>query len=132
VFYDNEATRCTRCHTLQDQGGNAGPNLDRIGSQRSRDHLIESLVLPSQQIADGFATTVVDLHNGEVVAGVATKDQDGVLEIVDVTGQLNQIPWDRIKARKTSTESAMPAMGGTLTLRQLRDVVAFLAAQQKR
>ncbi len=128
VVFDNEATRCTRCHTIDGQGGNAGPVLDGIGSRQSRAYLLESLVTPSKQIASGFATTVLDLHNGDLVAGILTKDQDGAVTITGLTGEAQQVPWDRIKARRTAADSAMPPMAGPLSKRQLRDVVAFLAS----
>ena len=131
VFFDNEATRCTRCHTMDGKGGNAGPVLDAIG-ERDRAHLLESLLIPSAQIAQGFATTVLTLHNGDLVSGVVTKDQDGVVEITNIAGDVTKVPADRIKERRTASESAMPAMGGTLSPKQLRDVVEFLAQRRKK
>jgi len=131
VFFDNEATRCTRCHTMDGKGGNAGPVLDAIG-ERERAYLLESLLTPSAQIAQGFATTVLTLHNGDLVSGVVTKDQDGTVEITNIAGDVTKVPADRIKERRTASESAMPAMGGTLSPKQLRDVVEFLAQRRKK
>lgn len=128
VFFDHEATRCTRCHTAKGQGGNAGPVLDGVGSRATREHLLESLIAPGAKIAQGFATTVLVLHNGDLVSGVVTKDQDGMVEITGLDGTTQKVAADRIRERRTATESAMPAMGGSLDLRQLRDVVAFLAS----
>jgi quinoprotein glucose dehydrogenase len=130
VFFDNEATRCTRCHTVSGEGGHAGPVLDGIGSRQTRDYLLESLVLPSKQIATGFATTLLELHNGDLVAGVVTKDQDGAVWITGVDGNEKQVAWDRIRARRPASDSAMPVMAGPLDKRQLRDVIAFLASLQ--
>lgn len=128
IFFDNEATRCTRCHSMDGKGGNAGPALTGIGAQ-GRAHILESLVVPGARIAQGFATTVLELHNGELVSGVITKDQDGEIEVMNVTGDASKVSASRVKSRRTATESAMPAMDGTLTHRQLRDLVEFLAAK---
>jgi quinoprotein glucose dehydrogenase len=127
VFFDHEATRCTRCHTRDGQGGNAGPLLDGIGAKRTRDELLASLITPSAAIAEGFGATTLDLHNGGVLAGVITKDQDGMLTIVGIDGAATQVPWGDVKKRTPNGQSAMPPMGGALTRRQLRDLVAFLA-----
>ncbi|MCA8950747.1 MAG: HEAT repeat domain-containing protein [Planctomycetes bacterium] len=131
IFFDNEATRCTRCHTLGGSGGNAGPVLDAIGKQRDRAYLLEALITPSAKIAEGFGSTTVELHNGDIHAGFVTKDSGGALTIVDVDGKATDIAWDRIKAKTPSGTSAMPPMGGPLNRRQIRDLIAFLAAQRK-
>lgn len=128
VFFEHEATRCTRCHAIGGQGGSAGPVLDGIGSRKDREYLLRALVAPSADIAPGFATTVLELHNGDTLAGVLGKDQDGAVEITGIDGEKRTVPWERIAKRSPSPSSAMPAMGGTLSRRQLRDVVAYLAS----
>lgn len=131
IFFDNEATRCTRCHRLGGNGGDAGPALDGIGSQRTPSHLLESLIAPSAVIAEGFGSTTVELHNGTILAGFVTKDQDGGLTIVDVDGNATDVPWTSVKSRTPNSTSAMPAMGGTLDRRQIRDLIAFLKLQKQ-
>jgi quinoprotein glucose dehydrogenase len=131
VFFDNEATRCTRCHTLSGTGGNAGPVLDGIGSRQTRDYLLEALITPSARIAEGFGSTTVELHDGSMQVGFITKDQDGALTLVGVSGEAVEIPWSKIKKRTPNGTSAMPPMGGPLSRRQIRDVIAFLAKQTK-
>jgi putative heme-binding domain-containing protein len=131
VFFDNEATRCTRCHTLSGTGGNAGPVLDGIGSKQTRDYLLEALITPSARIAEGFGSTTVELHDGSTLVGFITKDQDGAVTLVGVSGEATEIPWSKISKRTPNGTSAMPAMGGPLSRRQIRDLIAFLAKQTK-
>ncbi len=126
VFFDHEATRCTRCHTAQGSGGNAGPRLDGIGARQGAAYLLESLIVPGAQIAPGFATTVLELHNGDLLAGVLTRDQDGEVEITNIQGESTKVAVARIKERRTAKDSAMPAMGQSLDRRQLRDLIAYL------
>ncbi len=128
---ENEQTRCTRCHSVGGNGGSAGPILDGIGNRHARSYLLESLVMPDKAIAEGFATTVVELHSGDLIAGVISKDQDGVLEIMTAEGESKKIAWDRISSRRQSKASAMPSMAGTLTKRQIRDLIAYLASLRK-
>jgi len=130
VFFDHEATRCTRCHTLDGQGGNAGPVLDGIAGKQKPDYLLEALITPSARIAEGFGSTTIDLHDGGMLVGFVTKDQDGSLTIVDVTGKATEVAWTRISKRTPNGTSAMPPVGGALSKRQLRDLIAFLAAQK--
>lgn len=130
VFFDHEATRCTRCHTLGGKGGNAGPVLDGIGRQQSREYLLRALVTPSAEIAQGFGAVRLDLTGERLLVGVITKDQDGMVTIVGATGEATEVPARDILRRTPVAESAMPAMGGSLTKRQLRDLLAFLAGQK--
>jgi putative heme-binding domain-containing protein len=131
VFHDLEATRCSRCHSLRNNGGNAGPALDDVGKRLTPQKLLEALITPSATIAEGFSTTTVELHNGMIHAGVITKDQDGQITIVDINGKAEDISWNKIKSRAANADSAMPQMGGPLSKRQLRDLIAFLKGPKK-
>jgi quinoprotein glucose dehydrogenase len=131
VFFDHEATRCTRCHALGGNGGNAGPALDGIGRQLTREQLLEALLAPSARIAEGFGATLLELHDDSLLLGVVTRDQDGSVTIVSATGEATEVPWTRIRARRANAESAMPRMGGALTKRQVRDLIEFLSRQRR-
>ena len=130
VFFNDAAARCQRCHAIDGRGGNAGPDLSGIGARADRNQILESLVAPSAKIADGFAAAVLELHSGDTVAGVVVKDQDGVVEVMGLDGEVSKVPQDRVKSRSGSSTSAMPAMGGTLTRRQLRDLVEYLSQRK--
>ena len=77
-----------------------------------------------------FGSTTVDLHDGSVLLGFVTRDQDGTLTLVDSSGKSHEVAWSRIARRTPNGTSAMPAMGGALSRRQLRDLVEFLASQR--
>ena len=65
-----------------------------------------------------------------MLVGFVTKDQDGSLTIVDATGKATEVAWTRIEQRTPNGTSAMPPMGGPLSKRQIRDLIAFLADQR--
>jgi quinoprotein glucose dehydrogenase len=55
IVFQHPAAQCTRCHTIgQAAGANVGPPLRGIGSQLTREQILESLVAPSARIAPGF------------------------------------------------------------------------------
>ena len=132
VFHDVEAVRCTRCHTLRGNGGNAGPVLDDVGLRYTPELLLESVILPSARIAEGFTTTTLELTDSSVLSGVITKDQDGQVTIVDINGKAIDVPSAKIRSRQASKESAMPKMGEALSKRQIRDLIAFLKNQKRK
>ncbi|HIF21112.1 MAG TPA: glycosyltransferase, partial [Gemmatimonadetes bacterium] len=114
VFHNFEATRCTRCHTLNNNGGNAGPVLNGVGKRLTPEQILASLITPSADIAEGFSTTTVEQTDGMIIAGVITKDQDGEIIIVDINGKESRIPVGKIRSRSANKDSAMPDVAGTL------------------
>ena len=58
IFYQNQAAQCARCHNAGRGGGDVGPGLQKIGSQLTRQELLESLVDPSVRIAPGYGEGV--------------------------------------------------------------------------
>ncbi|MFN3244001.1 MAG: HEAT repeat domain-containing protein [Planctomycetota bacterium] len=132
VFHDFEATRCTRCHTLRGNGGNAGPVLDDVGKRLNPGVILEALIAPSARIAEGFSTTTLELTDSSVLSGVITKDQDGQVTIVDINGKQTDVQASKIRSRRANKDSAMPAMGAQLSKRQIRDLIAFLKQQRKK
>lgn len=131
VFHDFEATRCTRCHSLGGTGGNAGPALDDIGTKLTRDQLLEALITPSARIAEGFGTTTIETTDGGIFVGVVTGEQDGNVTIVPADGKPVQVLVSKIRSRSPNSGSAMPAMGGPLDRRQVRDLIEFLSRQRQ-
>ncbi len=68
-FYENPILPCARCHKVGGEGGEAGPDLSRIGAQHPPRYLLESVVKPSAHIAPGFDNVTFTLANGEVETG---------------------------------------------------------------
>ena len=56
VFLLNPAAQCIRCHAINDEGSDVGPNLQGIGDRLNRTQLLESLVDPGKTLAEGFET----------------------------------------------------------------------------
>ena len=53
-------TGCSQCHRFAGEGGSVGPDLSGVGRRLSPRDLLESLVLPSKVIAEGYATTEIE------------------------------------------------------------------------
>ena len=125
IVYEHASAQCIRCHQVQKQGGLVGPDLSRIGTELSREQLLEALVLPSARLAPGYGATSVRLGSGQTLAGTLMAETDSTLTLSTSRGT------DTIRkadvAERTDAPSAMPSMQGLLTKREIRDVVAFLA-----
>ncbi|TWU21475.1 Cytochrome c [Novipirellula galeiformis] len=119
---------CVRCHKVDRTGGEVGPNLTTIGSDKDARYLLESICLPNAAIAKGFETAVIADEDGQVVTGIVKSESDEVIEVIQSDGVLKRIDQTQIVARR-SGKSAMPAdLIKQLSARELRDLVAYLAS----
>jgi len=126
VFHSTKAA-CSSCHQIAYLGGNRGPALTQIGAIRTEGDLLESILLPSVTIVQGYDPWIVATKDGKVLNGLLVGETSA--EIVLATGaeETVRLRRDEIDAPKPSTTSIMPdGVGQLLTPRELADLVAFL------
>jgi putative heme-binding domain-containing protein len=128
VFQGSVQGQCGRCHNAGGEGQQAGPVLQGIGQRATPEHLLESLLEPSARITDGYATLRLTLKNGESLDGILLGETDGRLRMRLSSGEQRTVSVSDIASRSQDTQSVMPPMGGILSPRELRDLVAFLSA----
>lgn len=125
IFYRNEAAQCIRCHVINGEGGEAGPDLSSVGSRLAREDMLRAMVDPDVQIAPGFGTVTLILQNGDTVRGVLSDETDSHV-IVTSGGEKSTVDKTDISERINSP-SGMPPMGTILTPGELRDLVEFMS-----
>ena len=131
LFFRRASLECVRCHRAEGTGGDVGPRLDGIAARRDRAYLLESVVRPSSQFAEGYRTTVVVTDEGRTLAGIVKEETPDELVIMTADGRSHRIPASSIEDR-TEGASAMPAdLASKLTRRELRDLVEWLASLRK-
>jgi len=54
VVFENSRSECLRCHKVDDFGGIAGPSLDGVGARLTEHQLRDALLVPSEDVAEGF------------------------------------------------------------------------------
>lgn len=127
IFFEKPEAMCSKCHAVNGRGGAVGPDLTRIGSQRQRSEIVESLLDPDRVIAPEFRTLLVQTLDGSLVFGVVKEEGPDVVRIVDVEAKEHRIPLDEIDDRRPG-RSAMPAdLRNQLRPDELRDLVEYLA-----
>ena len=130
VFNYNASGQCTRCHALNKEGGNVGPNLMHIGSELTREQILQALIEPSARLASGFGNVNLTLKDGQEVFGILAKETADALTLTTSDAEPLVIPVSRIATRE-NIPSSMPAMGELLSKREIRDVVEFLSSLKK-
>ncbi len=134
LFRNHGTSQCIRCHKAgeggHDLGGDAGPNLFGIAHRNpERRYLLEALIVPGAAVAPGYGIISLTLKNGKAVGGTLSEETADQYVV--------KVGTEDITVKKTEVQSAtdpisaMPPMGGLLTLSETRDIVAYLATLNK-
>jgi uncharacterized repeat protein (TIGR03806 family) len=75
---------CGQCHRIEDEMAGIGPNLTGVATRLKPEEILESIILPSAEIAEKYAATILVTVDGRVVQGRVQSETD---EAVIVRGQ---------------------------------------------
>jgi len=122
-------TGCSQCHRFAGEGGSVGPDLTGVGRRLSAPDLLESILLPSKVIAEGYATTEIETGAGEVVAGRIEREDDRVIVLRPLSAIEDAVTIRKtdVRRRALSQTSNMPTgILNTLQETQVLDLLAYL------
>jgi quinoprotein glucose dehydrogenase len=124
LIYHSKIARCTECHAINGRGSGIGPDLAGIAARLSPAILLEAVVQPSARVASGHGFVTAIRNDGSVISGpLAESGRESItIRTAGVPTSLR-----RADIRELSNpESPCRPMGTLLTLRELRDLIAFL------
>ncbi len=118
--------QCIKCHRCGVQGETLGPDLTTIAKRFQKKEILESIIYPSHNISDQYASRTV-LSNGRTYTGlVAPRGDDGITVLMS-DGEKIDLAHGEIEQIRPSPVSSMPAgLLNSLTLEQVSDLFAFL------
>ncbi|MGH9328503.1 MAG: PQQ-dependent dehydrogenase, methanol/ethanol family [Terriglobia bacterium] len=120
---------CGQCHTVGNRGKYIGPDLSRIGQERSLVYLRQSIVDPNADISPGYGTVSVVTRDGRQIEGVERVFDNFNVKLVDLSGKVYSFRRSELASATRETSSLMPdAYGQIFTKAQLEDLVAYLAS----
>lgn len=104
-----EQTGCATCHDVND-GFQLGPALTSARQDITDEHLVESILKPSQKILAGYQTVNVVTLDGAVLSGflIAETDDSITLSIAADQGKPRVISLDDVEEVIKSDTSTMP------------------------
>lgn len=127
AVFNSAKTACAACHKIGYVGGDAGPDLSRIGQIRTRQDLIEAIVAPSVSFVRSYEPVVVTLASGKPVSGVLKSETDA--EVVIQTGPtvIEHLARRNVESVTPGVVSLMPSgLEKQISSQELADLVAFL------
>ena len=128
LFFDLQGRiQCAKCHAVGGEGGRVGPALDRIASRRAPEFLIESIVLPSQDIAPEFEGVVVATKDGRVITGLRVSESNFNVQLREENGRFHSFFKRDLESWTVLKKSMMPDnFAEQLTVKELHDLFAYL------
>jgi putative heme-binding domain-containing protein len=127
AVFRRPALGCVKCHALAGAGGMVGPDLATVGSSGPIDYLIESILLPSKVIKDGYTTVLVVTKDGRAYTGILLRESPREVVLRDSIRNEIVIPRGEIEERHTGMSLMPDGLDRTLTDAELADLVRFLS-----
>jgi putative heme-binding domain-containing protein len=127
IFFSS-VVGCSRCHVVQNRGGQIGPDLSLVGRGLDEKKLLLAILQPSAEIAPLYSQYQVTLRDGQEIAGLLENQRaDGTLVIRSVDGIKHEIPSHQVMTKNISKISLMPeGLPLAMTVQDMRDLLAFL------
>ncbi|MDP6466765.1 MAG: c-type cytochrome [Pirellulaceae bacterium] len=126
IFHHARLGTCSHCHRHSGRGNVVGPDLSSLGNRATRDWLLMSILDPSREMAPEYQPRTLVLKDGRTFTGIRLRSYTRE-QIRDAHGQTRTFDRGEVESITDSNVSFMPkGLIDTLTIRELRDLVAFL------
>jgi putative heme-binding domain-containing protein len=127
VFKQN----CSICHSIGNEGGAIGPQLDGVGKWGAR-ALAEKILDPNRNISGAFRNYTIRLKDGKVMSGLFRRDEGEVTVFADVLGKEFSVPKAEIAEQKMSPYTLMPdGFGTVLSQHDFNKLLKYLLGLQQ-
>jgi putative heme-binding domain-containing protein len=124
VFF-SEAASCSKCHTVQGEGGAIGPNLSNL-VHRDYVSVHRDITQPNFAINPDYIAHVITLKDGRILTGTL-HTTGSRLEVSDARAEVTRIAQDDVEEMAPSTKSIMPeGVVEKLSREAVRDLLTFL------
>ncbi len=126
LFAERADWGCQRCHRLEGEGGDVGPDLTGMGKTRGAEYVLRAILDPNAEIAPGFENVLVTRRDGSLAIGVVKSDTAEALVLETPEEGRVTIPQAQIESRDPALSAMPEGLGELMTLRELRDLLAAL------
>jgi len=122
---------CSKCHSVGQSTPSAlGPDLSTIDKMTTDDSLVESVLLPSKVIRQGYQSVTIILAEGTTRNGLVVEQSDKGIQFKDIAraGDLVKLATSEVDEVKINTLSIMPAgqVNQLSSRQQFLDLICYL------
>lgn len=130
--FRRETVGCIKCHQINGEGIDFGPNLSEIGTKLGKDALYEAILDPSAGISFGFEAWRIELKSGDEAYGLVVSDTAEEIAVKTQGGIVSRYKKSDVAKREQQKLSIMPAgLQQTISAQDLVDLVEYLSSLKK-
>jgi quinoprotein glucose dehydrogenase len=128
LFLGHALASCSKCHALNEEDQQVGPSLEGVASRRSRDDLLQSIIDPQAEVVPGYGVVTLTMTPPEedVVSATLVEETEDRLLLRMPDNTLKEVQRSKV-ASMTAPVGLMPDLTSVLSVREVRDLVAFLS-----
>jgi len=132
VIYRRDTVGCIKCHQVNGEGVDFGPNLSEIGTKLGKDALYEAILDPSAGVSFGYEAWQIELKNGDEAYGLIVSDTADEIVVKTQGGIVVRYKKSDVAKREQQKLSIMPAgLQQTMSTQELVDLVEYLSSLKK-
>lgn len=121
---------CAKCHAVVlDQKSAGAPSLFEARRRFTVPHLVESVLLPSRQVAEPFRAQTFVTDDGRTITGLVTGESNDFVELLLPDATRSSLAKRQIEDRSPTQLSPMP-QGLVKTPDELRHLLAYLLSER--
>jgi putative heme-binding domain-containing protein len=127
LFHDLKGIACIRCHHINSEGGDIGPDLTGIHAKYPRAFIIESVLYPSKVILDGYQQVLFQTKDDQDIGGLVRNETADEVTVIDSGGAKHVLKKSNITSRKVSQISLMPeGLQSGLSVTEFSDLISYV------
>jgi putative heme-binding domain-containing protein len=120
---------CIACHAIDPKAVQKGPYLGASGAKFERSYLVQSIIDPNAVVAQGFQTAIFTMKDGKTAMGFVTNEEDDIIDLRDIAGQVTKIKRSEVKEEKHLPQSMMPpGLANPLSIGEFTDLIEYLVS----
>jgi putative membrane-bound dehydrogenase-like protein len=121
---------CATCHKFKNEGSDLAPELTGMGAHGPHELLIH-IIDPNRVVEPNFVSTSIETKDELSYDGIITRENRSTVTLRTANGTF-EIPQRDIKTRRSTGLSLMPNGFEALGKENLRDLIAFISAEENR
>jgi putative heme-binding domain-containing protein len=119
---------CAKCHKLNGEGHEVGPDLATIRN-RAPQLILHDIIIPNRSLAQGYESYVVETRSSGIVEGVLGSQTPTTITIRQEEGKQEIIRRDDIVGMRVTNLSAMPEdLDKQVSIQEMAHLLKYLKA----
>jgi putative heme-binding domain-containing protein len=125
---------CVTCHAVSNVAIQKGPYMGTVGTQFTREFLIDSVLNPSAAISQGFPTYMIKKQakrGGTVYVGFLIEEDNTHYTLMNIAGQTQKVMKENLEKKEIIPGSQMPpGLVFGLTQHEFTSLIEYLSSMK--